>query len=185
MKRRVYAAWDKFSNLDEKTKKKYWIPELNGQRGYTPDNVENSGEAGGANEVKFRELRDHFMVGPNIPEGHPILVHKPYSYFVDNIQVEEVPELIPSTENLLEELELFNMKVFEGVAQVLGMDKGYFSSRIAWGDSVLRLHHYPAVSGEIIKKGSLKGVNTLSVKNPEGETLENVVRAGRHTDVDF
>ena len=178
LRTKVDEAFLEFTKLPLDAKMKYHRPETGGQRGYTPNGVEQSGGDG------FREYREHFMVGPKIPEGHPILQYQPFSY-LPNQTVEEVPELVPLAERLLESLEDRDLHIFEALAWSFGLRSDYFSRRIACGDSSLRLHHYPPIEGEILGTKTVKGVKTLIVKNKDGTVLENVVRAGRHTDVDF
>lgn len=178
LKSKVYAAFQRFTELSLEIKMKYHRPETGGQRGFTPNGVEQSGGS------DFLEYREHFMVGPRIPEGHPILQYQPFSY-LPNEPVSEVPELVFLAEELLEVLENRDMHLFEGFAKALGLPRSYFSSRIVWGDSSLRLHHYPAIEGEVLSANVVNGVKTLNLKIKGGKVLNNVVRAGRHTDVDF
>lgn len=174
-------AFMTFCALPEEVKMKYSHPELYGQRGYTPNGVEDSGSMDGQ-EFQAQEWREHFAIGPYIPEDHPLSGLGGH-YYHPNFPVDEVPALVKVGEEFSEALELENMKVFDAVALVQGKDKGTYSSKMAYGDSLLRLHFYPRVEGKILGTDTVNGVDSIKVL-VDGEE-KNLVRAGRHTDINF
>lgn len=178
LKGHLYEVFERFCALPDHIKMKYHYPELGGQRGYTPNGKEQSG--GDA----FSEYREHFMIGPKFTEDHPLRSYQP-GFFVDNREVKEVSEFVELGEEMLEKLEELDLNIFEQLALQLRLPKDYFSSRIAYGDSSLRLHHYPAVEEEIIGTKKVNGVDTIIIRTKNGTIIENVVRAGRHSDIDL
>ena len=179
-KARLYHALEEFMRLPQQVKMRYYI-DIGGQRGYTPNGIEQSGGKA------FTEWREHVMVGPRIPLDHPLRDYQPYRLYLENPEISEVPQLIPIAENLLESLEQLDFIMYERLAEHLGLHPGYFSARLAWGDSSLRLHHYQKLEDdvEIIRAKQVDGVTVLMVRFPDGSTIPNLVRAGKHTDVDF
>ena len=181
LKTKLFRSLREFMDLPLEVKMKYHLPGVGGQRGYTPNGTEESGGD------SFTEYREHFMVGPRIPEDHPIRQYQKYGLYLDNPHVSEVPDFVSTAEELYDALEELDLFVFENLAEALGLNPGYFSSTIAYGDSSLRLHSYPALpkGAEILRTKKTKGVDTLDVRFSDGTVVNNLVRAGRHTDVDF
>ena len=183
LKERVYIELDTFDSLDDKIKKKFHT-DPTGQRGYTPDGVEQSGQ--------LRELRSHIMLARPLPEDHPLREYQPMAYR-ENAPIDAVPNLNPSSEELLECLDLLTLKTFENVERNLDLPFGEIASKLVRGQSFLRLHMYPAA--EVVDSRILDNVRTLTGEEVNGvevvdiiynkERLNNVLRASPHPDTGY
>lgn len=145
----------------------------------------------------FNEVRAYYMFGPRHPEGHPNRQLQAYNLFRDNMPIPEVPGLVDTAEELLELLEREDLRIFEGFAAALGLPPSYFSSRIAYGDSSLRVLFYDAIPFDsfstTIHDGVrcdqdpngmvVNGIETLNIVR-NGEEFRNVLRSNVHTDID-
>jgi isopenicillin N synthase-like dioxygenase len=189
LKEKIYTEMKEFMArpLDEKIQ--YHDKNSGGQRGYTPNGLEqSSGDS-------VREWREHVMVGPELPANHPIraYTHTP----LDNPTILGAgSKMIPLAVELLDTLNDLSLEVLENLAVAREEWFGTYASKMVWGDSVLRLHYYPKVSeNKIIASRTLNGVETLEGKTVDGidvidiqnngKLYRNVARTGPHTDIDF
>ncbi len=67
----------------------------------------------------------------------------------------------------------------------MDLHPSYFSMRLAYGDSSIRLRRYPAIQGKILRINNIEGVEAVVVQFPDGKIVDNLVRASPHRDVDF
>ncbi|HLC58667.1 MAG TPA: 2-oxoglutarate and iron-dependent oxygenase domain-containing protein [Candidatus Nanoarchaeia archaeon] len=182
LKDRVNSLFKEFCALSDDVKMKYRLPKIGGQRGYTPTGI------GSSSKGVFLDHREHLMIGPGISDDHPLAKYRPY-FYLPNQQIGEVPELVGTAEKLLEKLEERDLELYTALAVGLGLHPSYFSARLAYGDSSLRLRRYPGIEGRVlgihhIEHDGLK-VNALVVRMPDGKFVTNLVRASPHRDVDF
>ena len=175
-------ASHEFFALPLEEKMKYTFPELAGQFGYVPHGIEQSG--GGL----FREFREHFMVGQELAEDHPIaLLHSPLGLNFRNKEVSVVPRLIPLAEELGRAREELDLIVYEQVALHHGWPKGKIAQLMVYGNSKVRLHFYPRIEQNILAEENIENVPTLTIQDTQlsAGPLRGVVRAGKHTDIDM
>lgn len=181
----LYTDLNAFSQLSHEQKMKYHRPETDGQRGYTPDGIEQSGI--------LRELREHIMMAAPLPEGHPLGVYVPYFYKA-NVPIADVPNLTSRAEELLSCLGDLSIAMFEKVEQNLGFPFGTLASKLVYGQSFLRAHIYPKPD-EVLDHRVLDGVEAIGGERVDGidvvdliyrgQKFENVCRASPHPDTGY
>jgi isopenicillin N synthase-like dioxygenase len=143
-----------FFALPEPAKLKYKLP-VAGQRGYTPFGVET---AKGATHF---DLKEFWHVGRDLPPGHPFRNHMPDNVWPDA----ELPGFRERVDWLYGALDAMGLKVLEGVASYLGLDRHFFDPTVKVGNSILRLLHYPPVpqDGPHIRAGAHEDINVITL----------------------
>jgi isopenicillin N synthase-like dioxygenase len=143
-----------FFALPEATKLKYKLP-VAGQRGYTPFGVET------AKGHTHYDLKEFWHVGRDLPVGHPFRDHMP-----DNVwPVDELPEFQAKVGWLYQALDDMGLKVLEAIACYLDLDRHFFEPTVNFGNSILRLLHYPPVpkDGPHIRAGAHEDINVITL----------------------
>src|SRR6185369_7480897 len=131
------AAAKKFFALPEADKLKYKLP-VGGQRGYTPFGVETA-----KGETNY-DLKEFWHVGRDLPPGHRYRNH-----MADNVWPDaEVAEFHETVSWLYGALDAMGLKVLEAIACYLGLERQFFVPTVDFGNSILRLLHYPPVPKE-------------------------------------
>ena len=153
----IDAAWTKaqaFFALPEETKRKYLIPGLGGARGYTAFGTEI---AKGAKEV---DLKEFWHVGRDLPPGHALAAQQP-----NNIWPSEIDGFRTTFEALFAEFDRLGARLLSGIARYLNLAPDWFDSTIADGNSVMRLLHYPPVTGPAkgIRAEAHEDINTITL----------------------
>lgn len=155
LSQKLYAAVEKFFNLETAQKKAYENEELAGQRGYTSKGKEQ------AKGHKVPDLKEFYQVGQFVPDEHELKKEYP-----DNLWPSEVPELAALAEEAYKKLEQTGFEVLKAIALYLGLDENYFDSEVTDGNSILRAIHYPPI------------------ENPE-DLPADAVRAAQHGDINL
>ncbi len=132
-----YRASKKFFKLDTATKKKYELPGMAGQRGYTSFGKEH------AKQSEVADLKEFFQLGQEIPQSHP--AHQPGA---TDPQVEEVPEFSEKGRELYRGFQRAGTNLLRAIALYLGLDEHYFDEHIEYGNSILRAIYYPPITRE-------------------------------------
>jgi len=148
------AAAKKFFALTEAQKMKYKLP-VSGARGYTPFGVETA-----KGETNY-DLKEFWHVGRDLPPGHPYRNH-----MADNVWPDaEVAEFHEAVGWLYEALDKMGLKVLEAIAVYLGLERHFFDSTVDFGNSVLRLLHYPPVpfDGPHIRAAAHEDINVITL----------------------
>jgi len=143
-----------FFALPEETKRKYKLP-VSGQRGYTPFGIET------AKGATHHDLKEFWHVGRDLPAGHPFRDHMP-----DNVwPVDELPEFQAKVGWLYNALDAMGLKVLEAIACYLDLDRHFFEPTVNFGNSILRLLHYPPVpkDGPHIRAGAHEDINVITL----------------------
>lgn len=143
-----------FFALPEETKRKYKLP-VSGQRGYTPFGIET------AKGATHHDLKEFWHVGRDLPEGHRFRNHMP-----DNVwPVDELPEFQAKVGWLYQALDDMGLKVLEAIACYLDLDRHFFEPTVNFGNSILRLLHYPPVpkDGPHIRAGAHEDINVITL----------------------
>ena len=132
----LYAQVKAFFDLPETIKKQYHLPEMAGQRGYTPFGMEH---AKGRNEGDLKEFWQfgNHIDDPKIREDFPA-----------NIEVKELPSFNPTGMLAYKTLMESGAYLLEAIAIFLDLDKNYFTDKIKNGNSILRAIHYPPITQE-------------------------------------
>ncbi len=132
-----YKEAKRFFSLPEEVKKKYEIPGLAGQRGYTSFGKEH------AKQSKVADLKEFFQIGQEVIDDDPV----PYEY-PKNVHVAEVPNFTMSGLKLYRAFEKAGAHLLRAIALHLGLPEQYFDEHILNGNSILRAIHYPPITQE-------------------------------------
>lgn len=119
--------------LPEAVKRGYADPANGHQRGHSPMGSEN------AKGRATADLKEFWHTGRDLPAGHP---HR--ASMADTPSVKEVPEFDAASRSLFTALDDFGVELLQAIALYLGLDEHWFDARVDYGNSILRLLHYPA-----------------------------------------
>ncbi|NPD44563.1 MULTISPECIES: isopenicillin N synthase family oxygenase [unclassified Lentimicrobium] len=133
----LYQECESFFGLPLKTKVKYEIEGIGGQRGYTGFGKES---AKGRTEG---DLKEFWHFGQNISEDS-----KYKEIYPKNVMVEELPEFNKVGQEVYEKLEKTGIYVLRALALFVGLEEFYFDKYIKEGNSILRPIHYPPITEE-------------------------------------
>ena len=133
----LYSNTKEFFSLPEDVKKKYEIPGLAGQRGYTSFGKEH------AKGSKAADLKEFFQFGQTVVDGDPIA-----SEYPPNVTVTEVVPFTPTFFKAYRSFEHSGSQLLKAIALYLGLDETYFDPYIHNGNSILRAIHYPPITSE-------------------------------------
>ena len=135
--KRMYQQVQDFFTLPSEKKKKYEIPELAGQRGYTSFGKEH---AKGSDAPDLKEFYQHgqTVIG-DVPEK---------AEYPDNVQIDEVPGFTETFNQAYRAFETSGKALLQAIALYLGLDEHYFDEHIYNGNSILRAIHYPPIQEE-------------------------------------
>src|SRR3990167_4411938 len=126
------AATKAFFALPDDAKEKYHDAPGGRQRGYTPFGTENAkGQA-------KADLKEFWHTGRDLPEGSPYR-----DTMKDTPFVSEVADFDRATRALYVSLDVFGADILKGVALRLGLSEDWFADKVNFGNSILRLLHYP------------------------------------------
>ena len=125
-------AGKKFFALPDETKRSYFIPGGGGQRAYTPFATE---VAKGATK---KDLKEFWHVGREIPRDH-----KYADIMGANIYVKEVPGWKEATNAMYSALDNFGLDILSAIAMHLKLKPDFFNETVNYGNSILRMLHYP------------------------------------------
>ena len=148
------AAAKRFFALPEEVKRRYKLPG-SGARGFTPFGIETAkGEA-------HHDLKEFWHVGRDLPPGHRYRSHMPDNVWPDA----EVPEFHETVGWLYGALDSMGRQVLEAIATYLGLDRQFFGPTVDFGNSILRLLHYPPVpqDGPHIRAGAHEDINVITL----------------------
>lgn len=126
------AATKAYFALPENTKLKYDGREGGGQRGYTAFGTENAKGNPTADQKEF------WHTGRELPDDSPYR-----ATMEDTPSVSEVPEFDTATRALYNALDDMGQDILRGVALHLNLPENWFEQKVNFGNSILRLLHYP------------------------------------------
>ncbi len=143
-----------FFALPEAEKRRWHVPGGAGQRGYTPFGVET------AKGAAHHDLKEFWHVGRDLPEGHPYRRCMP-----DNLWPETPEGFAPAVQALYAAMDDLGVRLLRAVARALDLPDGFFDAKVALGNSVLRLLHYPPVEGESphVRAGAHEDINVITL----------------------
>lgn len=166
------AAAKQFFALPDDVKRRYHLPGGGGARGYTPFGIE---AAKGAAQV---DLKEFWHTGRELPEGSPYR-----RWMRDNIWPDaDAPGFHEAVLGLYQALDALGLRVLRAVARHLGEDDGYFDDKVQFGNSVLRLLHYPPVPADApgVRAGAHEDINVITLLlGAEEAGLQLLDRDGR------
>ena len=142
----VQELFKNFFDLPENQKKKYYLPELKGARGYTPFKIET------AKDSTLADLKEFWHVGRELKP------HDPYRrWMFDNVELNDIDEFKEKTNHLFLQFDKLGNSLLEAIATYLGLNFNYFHTITNKGNSVMRVIHYPPVKNE--EKGERAGAH--------------------------
>ncbi|MGH6999786.1 MAG: isopenicillin N synthase family dioxygenase, partial [Phenylobacterium sp.] len=147
------AAAKAFFALPDEIKRAYVVG-TGGQRGYTPFGIET------AKDAKHFDLKEFWHMGRDLPPGHPFAAFMP-----DNVWPAEVPAFHTEIAWLFNALDGMGRQVLEAIAAYLKLDRQFFDPTVNFGNSILRLLHYPPVpkDGPKIRAGAHEDINVITL----------------------
>ena len=173
---RLYQQVKAFFNLPEDVKRKYEIPGLAGQRGYTPFGKEH---AKGRNTG---DLKEFWHFGQYVIGEDPIA-----SAYPDNVEVEELPEFNQVGKEVYQKLENTGRNMLCAIALYLGLDEKYFDAKIYNGNSILRPIHYPPITEapqDAVRAAEHEDINLITLlMGASAEGLEVLTKKGEYIPV--
>ena len=155
----IAEAWRltaEFFALPEAEKLSYYIDGLSGARGYTPFGTEI------AKGAEFRDLKEFWHVGRDLPAGHPLAASMP-----PNVWPAHPAGFREVFEPLYAEFDRVGALILSRIAVHLGLAADWFEGPIGEGNSVLRLLHYPPIDDDADNSGA------------------GAIRAGAHEDINL
>ena len=132
-----YAASREFFALPEAIKRKYEVPGLAGQRGYTSFGKEH------AKQSKVADLKEFFQIGQEVSDNDPIK-----AIYSSNVHVAEIPNLTDLGIQLYKAFEKAGAELLKAIAIHLSLQESYFADKIHNGNSILRSIFYPPITQE-------------------------------------
>lgn len=151
---RAYAASAALFALPEDAKRRYHLAGTGGVRGYTPFGVET------AKGASHHDLKEFWHVGRELPADH-----RYRSVMTPNLWPAEVAGFRESTLALYDALDQLGRRLLSALAPSLGLSEDWFTGRIAEGNSILRLLHYPPVSLDSphVRAGAHEDINVITL----------------------
>lgn len=148
------AQYKAFFALPAATKEKYHLIGGGGQRGYTPFGIET------AKGHSLHDLKEFWHVGRVLPAGHPFRRFMP-----DNIWPDEIPALQLLSEEMFTAFDSLGAKLLEAIAVYLGQARDYFADKVNFGNSILRVLHYPPITGDVpnLRAGAHEDINVITL----------------------
>ncbi len=132
-----YRSSREFFALPEEVKRKYEVPGLAGQRGYTSFGKEH------AKQSKVADLKEFFQIGQEAGMGE-----LPPEQYPLNETVYEKPEFLRLGLELYRSFEKSGGQLLRAIAIYLGIGEDYFEKHIHLGNSILRAIFYPPITQE-------------------------------------
>lgn len=133
----LYKYVQQFFSLPADTKRKYEVPGLAGQRGYTSFGKEH------AKGSDAPDLKEFFQYGQEVEDNDPVQKEYP-----SNVQVKDISELNSTFQKAYRAFEKSGKALLQAIALFLGLDEYYFDEYIHNGNSILRAIHYPPITSE-------------------------------------
>src|SRR5262249_21856495 len=152
------------------------VPGGAGQRGYTPFGIE------AAKGAPRADLKEFWHVGRALPPNDPRRASMP-----DNVPMPDVPDFDATTRRLFDALDDLGLRVLRGVARHLGLAPDFFVDKVAMGNSILRLLHYPPLAPGTagMRAAPHEDINVITLLlGAEEAGLELLTRDGQWLPVD-
>ena len=130
----LYRHVQQFFSLPAEEKKKYEVPGLAGQRGYTSFGKEH------AKGSEAPDLKEFFQYGQEVQGSH--------EQYPANVRVDEVAGFNETFRKAYRAFEKSGKALLQAIAIYLGLDEHYFDNHIEAGNSILRAIHYPPITSE-------------------------------------
>tara|TARA_Y100000996_G_scaffold224644_1_gene176717 strand:+ start:1878 stop:2810 length:933 start_codon:yes stop_codon:yes gene_type:complete len=142
----IQELFKEFFNMPEELKKNYYLPELNGARGYTPFKIET------AKDSNLADLKEFWHVGRELDARDPYR-----KWMSDNIDLPNKNQFKEKTNQLFKQFDELGNSLLEVIAFYLDLKFDYFHKITNKGNSIMRVIHYPPVKSE--EKGERAGAH--------------------------
>lgn len=170
---RAWALTRTFFALPEDTKRQYHRPDMAGARGYTPFGRE---VAKGENRG---DLKEFWHIGRDLPVGHPLLS----ASMPANIWPDHPDGFADTFRAMFAELDRTGRIILSRIAIYLGLPAAWFDPVVDFGNSVLRLLHYPPLTSDphgAVRAAAHGDINLITLLlGAEESGLELLDRNGR------
>ena len=152
--REIQDLFKDFFNMPEDLKKKYYLPELKGARGYTPFKIET------AKDSNLADLKEFWHVGRELDESDPYR-----KWMADNIDLPDKNQFKEKTNQLFKQFDELGNSLLEAIASYLGLQFDYFHKITDKGNSVMRIIHYPPIENEEMgeRAGAHEDINLITL----------------------
>ena len=165
------ACFRRFFALPDAEKRRYQLPNGGGARGYTPFGIET------AKGARHHDLKEFWHVGRELPPGHRYARD-----MAPNIWVEGIAGFRESTLSLYEAFDALGRRLLAPIARTIGLPENYFDDKVNYGNSVLRVIHYPPMPPEptpSVRAGAHEDINFITLLvGASAAGLELLTRAG-------
>ncbi|MEY3052038.1 MAG: hypothetical protein RLY31_1823 [Bacteroidota bacterium] len=131
-----YEACRQFFDLPVEVKRRYEVPGMAGQRGYTSFGKEH------AKQAEVGDLKEFFQIGQEPTDGEG----RSGEDYPANPAVAEVPSFLKLGMELYREFERTGASLLRAIAMHLNLEADYFDRHIRNGTSILRAIHYPPIT---------------------------------------
>lgn len=151
---RAFNVTQAFFDLPTEIKQQYYIANQGGARGYTAKGIEK------AKDSDHVDLKEFWHVGREFTD------QMPHPSLFPNVWPKEVTEFKAVTLELYNALEGLGNQVLRALALVLEQDENYFEDKTCYGNSILRLIHYPPIedtSTDSIRAGQHEDINLITL----------------------
>ena len=130
---KLYGQVETFFTQPVGDKRKYEVPGLAGQRGYTSFGKEH------AKQSDAPDLKEFFQFGQTV-------VGEDSVEYVPNVDVKTPKEFNGTLLSAYRSFELAGTLLLQAIALHLGLDQHYFDTKVHNGNSILRAIHYPPIT---------------------------------------
>ncbi len=171
---RALAATRDLFALPEAVKRGYVVPGGGGQRGLTPFGIEV------AKGAAHPDLKEFWHVGRDLAPGDPLRTAMPDNVWPD------VPDFRASVTALYTALDRAGARVLHAIALHLGLAADFFAEPTRDGNSILRLLHYPPITGTpaAVRAGAHEDINVITLLLGADEAgLQLLTRDGEWRDI--
>jgi isopenicillin N synthase-like dioxygenase len=151
---KAWALTKELFDQSESQKRLGFKDGIAGARGYTPFKTEI------AKDAEHHDLKEFWHVGRSLAADNPLRSSMP-----DNIWP-EVDGFQKTFETLYLEMDKVGARILSSIALYLGLDAHWFDPAIEDGNSVLRLLHYPPITGATdgaIRAGAHEDINLITL----------------------
>jgi isopenicillin N synthase-like dioxygenase len=172
----IARGWNltrQFFALSEPEKQRYNVPGQGGARGYTPFGREI------AKGAAVPDLKEFWHIGRDLPTGHRLAG----AAMPANVWPEQPAGFREVFTRLFNAFDRAGAVILSRIAVDLGLPAHWFAAATLEGNSVLRLLHYPPISGPAagaIRAGAHEDINLITLLlGAEEAGLELLTRPGR------
>lgn len=166
-----------FFALPADTKARYYEAGGGGQRGYTPFGTESAKGNENADQKEF------WHTGRALPEGHALR-----ALMKDTPTVPELSHFDAATRDFFDAMDVFGRQLLCAVALHLELPENWFEDRVKYGNSILRLLHYPPQDNPppagTVRAGAHEDINVITLLlGAEEAGLQALHRSGQWLDI--